>query len=313
MPPSPWFDRAAGPGARRRRAPGAARLAVRADDVAPRSRGHGGAAAARLLSLWARDAGDGGPAAAGRGVRRRLHCAEPACWCLSLPAAAGGYVSGHRRICFPAAGRMQRAVADLTGLRSGDRRSRPWLRHGAWPADFHPLGRRRGARRQASDVRRPSTIYAFVRVEGDGVHEIAVGPVHAGIIEPGHFRFSVVGEKVLRAGGALGYVHKGIERRFTEFALLEGHRLAARVSAAIPPWPFPGRIARRWRAWRRRAAAAGGWLRALALELERCANHLGRSRRARQRRRIRLRPGAVLAPEGACCCGPPSRPSGSAI
>ena len=56
------------------------------------------------------------------------------------------------------------------------------------------------------------------------------GPVHAGIIEPGHFRFSVVGEKVLRLEERLGYVHKGIERRFTELPLLEGHRLAARVS-----------------------------------------------------------------------------------
>ena len=67
-------------------------------------------------------------------------------------------------------------------------------------------------------------------MEGDGVHEIAVGPVHAGIIEPGHFRFSVVGEKVLRLEERLGYVHKGIERRFTELPIAEGHRLAARVS-----------------------------------------------------------------------------------
>ena len=51
-----------------------------------------------------------------------------------------------------------------------------------------------------------------------------------GIIEPGHFRFSVVGEKVLRLEERLGYVHKGIERRFTELPILEGHRLAARVS-----------------------------------------------------------------------------------
>ena len=54
--------------------------------------------------------------------------------------------------------------------------------------------------------------------------------MHAGIIEPGHFRFSVVGEKVLRLEERLGYVHKGIERRFTELPILEGHRLAARVS-----------------------------------------------------------------------------------
>ena len=51
---------------------------------------------------------------------------------------------------------------------------------------------------------------------------LPVGPVHAGIIEPGHFRFSVVGEKVLRLEERLGYVHKGIEQRFTELPILEG-------------------------------------------------------------------------------------------
>ena len=62
--------------------------------------------------------------------------------------------------------------------------------------------------------------YAFVRVEGDGVHEIPVGPVHAGIIEPGHFRFQIVGEKVLRLEERLGYVHKGIEKQLA-FGLLD--------------------------------------------------------------------------------------------
>ena len=117
--------------------------------------------------------------------------------------------------------------------------------------------------------------YQFVRVAGDGVHEIPVGPVHAGIIEPGHFRFSVVGEKVLRLEERLGYVHKGIEQRFTQLPASEGHRLAARVSgdsAVAGSWAYcqayeglaqatiPGRAA---------------WLRALALESERIANHLG--------------------------------------
>ena len=69
------------------------------------------------------------------------------------------------------------------------------------------FGRARLRRRARDD-------YPFVRVEGDGVHEIPVGPIHAGIIEPGHFRFSVVGEKVLRLEERLGYTHKGIEKRF---------------------------------------------------------------------------------------------------
>ena len=62
----------------------------------------------------------------------------------------------------------------------------------------------------AADAVVDSDAYRFVRVSGDGVHEIPVGPVHAGTIEPGHFRFSVVGEKVLRLEERLGYVHKGL-------------------------------------------------------------------------------------------------------
>jgi Ni,Fe-hydrogenase III large subunit/Ni,Fe-hydrogenase III component G len=172
---------------------------------------------------------------------------------------------------FPAARRMQRAIFDLTGLRSSDSDSRPWLRHAAWPADSFPLTHAA----LPPPVGQPVDDYAFVRVEGDGVHEIPVGPVHAGIIEPGHFRFSVVGEKVLRLEQRLGYVHKGIERRFTELPILEGHRLAARVSgdsAVACSWAY-------CRALEQMSAielpARASWLRALALELERIANHLG--------------------------------------
>jgi Ni,Fe-hydrogenase III large subunit/Ni,Fe-hydrogenase III component G len=173
---------------------------------------------------------------------------------------------------FPSANRMQRAVADLSGLRSTDADTRPWLRHTAWPESFHPL----------IHINTPTSLaaaaadnYAFVPVEGDGVHEIPVGPVHAGTIEPGHFRFSVVGEKVLRLEERLGYAHKGIERRFTELPLLSGQRLAARVSgdsAVAYSWAY-------CQALEGMAAAhlspRAHWLRALALELERVANHLG--------------------------------------
>jgi Ni,Fe-hydrogenase III large subunit len=117
--------------------------------------------------------------------------------------------------------------------------------------------------------------YAFVRVEGDGVHEIAVGPVHAGIIEPGHFRFSVVGEKVLRLEAHLGYVHKGIERRFTELAPLDGHRLAGRVSGdstVAYAWAYCMALES---AWGCDLPLRAVWLRALLLERERVANHLG--------------------------------------
>ena len=77
--------------------------------------------------------------------------------------------------------------------------------------------------------------YPFVRVEGDGVHEIPVGPVHAGIIEPGHFRFSVVGEKVLRLEERLGYTHKGIERALRGAAACSRAAARRRASPATRP------------------------------------------------------------------------------
>jgi Ni,Fe-hydrogenase III large subunit/Ni,Fe-hydrogenase III component G len=173
---------------------------------------------------------------------------------------------------FPAAGRMERAVYDLLGLRAEGGDARPWLRHSAWPQDRFPLRRDfSGADGQAL----PLEPYAFVRVEGDGVHEIAVGPVHAGTIEPGHFRFSVVGEKLLRLEERLGYVHKGIEKRFEQLPLAGGQRLAARVSG-------DSAVAFSWAYCMALEGMCGIdpppralYLRALLLERERLANHLG--------------------------------------
>jgi len=173
---------------------------------------------------------------------------------------------------FPAANRMQRAAADLTGVRAQDTDMRPWLRHAAWPADYFPLATHLPP--PAAAELRPDD-YAFVRVTGDGVHEIPVGPVHAGIIEPGHFRFSVVGEKVLRLEERLGYVHKGIEQLFTRTRLLDGHRLAARVSgdsAVAFSWAYCQALEGMAES---RVPTRAVWLRALALEAERIANHLG--------------------------------------
>src|SRR5579863_4134626 len=220
----------------------------------------------RLQSLWATRDRDG------HDWVRVAYTADQGVLVLSLrvPEGAANYPGIEQ--WFPSASRMQRAVADLSGLRSTDPDARPWLRHAAWPESFHPL----------IDTRAPPAPsipvidkYAFVAVEGDGVHEIPVGPVHAGIIEPGHFRFSVVGEKVLRLEAHLGYVHKGIERRFTEFSLVGGHRLAARVSgdsAVAFSWAYCQALEGMAAA---RLPHRAAWLRALALELERLANHLG--------------------------------------
>jgi Ni,Fe-hydrogenase III large subunit/Ni,Fe-hydrogenase III component G len=174
---------------------------------------------------------------------------------------------------FPCASRMQRAVHDLLGLAAeGAADLRPWLRHGAWGTGDYPLRRDFDPEAFRANAIQP---YPFVRVEGDGVHEIAVGPIHAGVIEPGHFRFSVVGEKVLRLEERFGYPHKGIDRRFGDFTVAEGYRLAGRCSG-------DSTVAYAW-AYAQAAEsllalavpARARWLRALLLEAERIANHLG--------------------------------------
>jgi Ni,Fe-hydrogenase III component G len=128
---------------------------------------------------------------------------------------------------FPAANRMQRAAFDLTGVQSDADDQRPWLWQASWPIDQYPLRRDFEALAKWEPGEED---YPFVRVTGDGVHEIPVGPVHAGIIEPGHFRFGVAGEPVLYLQLRLFYVHKGTEKRFEQMMLAEGSRLAGRIS-----------------------------------------------------------------------------------
>jgi Ni,Fe-hydrogenase III large subunit len=173
---------------------------------------------------------------------------------------------------FPSTLRMERAISDLFGVKSMEPDHRGWLRHGGWPETVFPLRRDFGGDTQFACVSEP---YPFVQVEGDGVHEIAVGPVHAGTIEPGHFRFSVVGEKVLRLEERLGYTHKGIEKLFESMPQKEGHPLAARISgdsAVAYAWAYCAALEAITRISCPQRAIQ---LRALALEHERIANHLG--------------------------------------
>jgi len=173
---------------------------------------------------------------------------------------------------FPVAARLQRAIYDLLGLETDDGDTRSWLRHNGWPEDRFPLRKDVDAAVTYPNAPQP---YPFVPVHGEGVHEIPVGPIHAGTIEPGHFRFSVVGEKVLRLEERLGYTHKGVAKRFEALSLLEGHRLAARISgdsAVAFSWAYCAAVeAITDIAISPRTA----YLRALALERERIANHLG--------------------------------------
>jgi Ni,Fe-hydrogenase III large subunit/Ni,Fe-hydrogenase III component G len=237
--------------------------------AAARAMAHAGG---RLVSLWGSD----------RSRAERNALAVSAAYAVKeglvwLDLALGERASGYPDLAgiFPFAGRMQRATSDLLGIQAqGADDVRPWLNHGAWPDGYYPL--RRDATSTVGSMS-PQSVqdYPFVRVEGDGVHEIPVGPVHAGIIEPGHFRFSVVGEKVLRLEERLGYTHKGIEQRFTRFAPLEAYKLAGRASG-------DSTVAYAWAYCMALESAAGcaipdraEWLRALLLERERVANHLG--------------------------------------
>ena len=263
MPLARWWSQATTlPGS-----PGAAALDVDAGDWLAAA-GDVAAAGGQLVSLWTTSGhGAGEPATAHAAF---LADARLLVLTLRLRGATTSYPG--LQVIFPAASRMQRAAFDLTGVPADDPDRRPWLRHAAWPADRHPL---HDALPSLATAPAEADDYAFVRVEGDGVHEIPVGPVHAGIIEPGHFRFSIVGEKVLKLEERLGYVHKGIELRFTALPILEGHRLAARVSgdsAAAYSWAYCQALEGLTGTT---VPARALHLRALCLELERLQNHLG--------------------------------------
>jgi Ni,Fe-hydrogenase III large subunit/Ni,Fe-hydrogenase III component G len=222
----------------------------------------------RLVALWGSDERD-------RDGGYALHVAlavDGSMLWLIVPLPAGEPQYPDVSDVFRCANRMQRAAYDLLGIRAATTDQREWLRHDAWPADAFPLRRDFPLARAY-----PNGVddYAFVPVAGDGVHEIPVGPVHAGTIEPGHFRFSIVGEKVLRLEQRLGYTHKAIDKLFEGRDLVAGARLAGRVSGDSTvafAWAYAmavegiARVAPPSRAL---------WLRAAALERERIANHLG--------------------------------------
>ena len=146
------------------------------------------------------------------------------------------------------------------------------VRHQHWPDGWYPMRHDAGP---ATDVRRHREPFPFLTVEGPGVYEIPVGPVHAGLIEPGHFRFSVVGETILNMKARLWFVHKGIEKLFegrdpptrhpARRTHLRRHRRRPQPSPTASPSKTPSAST---------VPVAGRRLRALLLELERLYNHV---------------------------------------
>jgi Ni,Fe-hydrogenase III large subunit len=153
----------------------------------------------------------------------------------------------------PPAIRLERAARDLYGVQpDGLDDDRPWLAHGDGALN-----------------------YAFLPVDGENLHRVPVGPVHAGIIEPGHFRFTCDGETVVRLEARLGYVHRGVDRLAQGAALADAARLAGRISgdSTVAYALAFAHAAERICACTVPPRAI--WLRAIMAELERLANHLG--------------------------------------
>jgi Ni,Fe-hydrogenase III large subunit/Ni,Fe-hydrogenase III component G len=129
-------------------------------------------------------------------------------------------------ICYPA-GRFEREIRDLYGIKAKDHPlPHRLVRHAHWPTGYHPM---LAGAQPMREVEGPAS-YPFLQVEGDGVYEIPVGPVHAGIIEPGHFRFSVVGETILRMKARLWFVHRGVEKHAEGQTLDGALALTERIS-----------------------------------------------------------------------------------
>ena len=167
---------------------------------------------------------------------------------------------------------FEREIHDLFGLiplHHPDLRRLPL--HQFWPADYHPLLRDAEPPAVFEDDGRP---FPFQQVQGEGIYQITVGPVHAGIIEPGHFRFSVDGETIVNLESRLFFLHKGIEKLFESMIPLRGVELAERISgdsSVAHALAFSMAIERCARVEVPEQAA---WLRVLLQELERLYNHI---------------------------------------
>jgi len=174
--------------------------------------------------------------------------------------------------CYPAS-LYEREIHDLFGIvPEGHPDLRPMVKHGFWPEDYHPLRKSAGPPPEFADDGSP---FPFRQVEGEGIYEIPVGPVHAGVIEPGHFRFSVDGETIIDMKARLYFTHKGTEKLFEGREAAAGVELAERISGdtsvghslafcqaveALAEMEIPEKAAR---------------ARVILLELERLYNHVG--------------------------------------
>jgi Ni,Fe-hydrogenase III large subunit/Ni,Fe-hydrogenase III component G len=188
---------------------------------------------------------------------------------VSAPIPVGTQEFPSVTAALPAAHWAERAVGDFWGLYAvGHQRWKSLLLHEAWPRDFFPFA-------DESDGSPAPREAHFMVVGGAGVHEIAVGPIHAGIIEPGHFRFSCIGEIIANLEIRLGYQHRGVEQRLASVPWRHARHVAESASsdsAMANALAHAEAIEGLCEIEVPRRAAA---FRTLALEFERLASHLG--------------------------------------
>lgn len=174
-------------------------------------------------------------------------------------------------VSFPA-GNFEREMRGLFGLRPVDH-PQPYrlVRHGHWPRGWYPM---RHDAIQNPTFEADTESFPFLEVEGPGVYEIAVGPIHAGIIEPGHFRFSVVGETIIRMEARQWYMHRGIERLFQGRHPEDGIELAEAVAGDSAVGHCLAYVMAVEDALQVEVSETDRLQRALLLELERLYNHV---------------------------------------
>jgi Ni,Fe-hydrogenase III large subunit/Ni,Fe-hydrogenase III component G len=175
------------------------------------------------------------------------------------------------RISYPAS-RFEREIRDLFGFSlQGHPDPDPLTKHAFWPADYHPL-RKDASLHEFADKGEP---FPFTEAGGEGLYEIPVGPVHAGVIEPGHFRFTVLGETVVNLRTRLYFTHKGTEKLFEGRLPSDGVELAERISGDTSVGHAVAYCQALESASGREAPARAQVIRVVLLELERLYNHVG--------------------------------------
>jgi Ni,Fe-hydrogenase III large subunit len=188
------------------------------------------------------------------------------------PVVGDSYPSITLRV--PQAHWCERAVSDLFGVRAvGHPRSKSLLLHEVWPEAFHPLASATMPVEPGAATRPKS--YPFQIVKGEGVYEIPVGPIHAGIIEPGHFRFSCLGEVIQNLEIRLGYQHRGIEEQLARTPWRQARHLAEAAGSDTRVGNALAHALAIEQLLEIAPPDTAVTLRAVAMEIERIASHIG--------------------------------------